>query len=905
MRAVMIMRRRAAAARRVPTTVCPVATRAFWNFRNCINGTTATLAHSNKGPLSTEWALLRRANDSGGALETAIRADPLGFGLFPGAQCQMRWYSASGDTSLIPYNSGKVEELVPAQRTDRDAAEAVQVQIKAVEARQSRAALRFRWFDGEIDDNDMQEASKWLESVKNRPTEKQRVALEGELATVAKQIVAVGDEIVEVATETKWLQGMIADADQARAGEFLNGVTSPDKKFELLCAEKVRLDRKEELLLKKELLLGPGVREQLLTQINQLRKKEEQLRGVLVESGSGAEERRKREAAAAKFRQAAIDLGSIPVIPDGEICETFDLPSFAGSLDHPDTVQFVEVKDTCRYFVRHCHEDLSQLIENEVRLRKGTMANVIVLGTPGIGKSLFGLQQLARLLQVQHAKGTGDTSFDIMYQCGQKGSNVRSWLFHRSGHVRYWRGSVERATSKNDWHIVDSSIPIPSEANVLLVTSPDRNVWKEWAKQVKSYEFCMPIFSEDEMVELRKRCSPHLPGGRAFKIAMDTFGGVPRKVLNAVKSVDVFKSECQYLANATTDERIKLHTVRDRMKVKDSKDVSHAVFHIVLPDEFKDPDELKDLAELRDRYTYSGCSMRVASPFARTQVAYFLRQKADAVFDEALRRDELHSAFGKPFELAALPVLGRGGRFRVLQVKQELNEESESVEKWITLPDRADVTLRAEYVHDPLSFSDSGSFLTPEQPNFAVTDAMSVDGLFQVTLSTSRKHRAGEDGGRDIATSMPVDRQKVKRSLPTRQEAWRQLPALWCKMNIDVKADWDGLRKGEVSLPVYYVVPESDIEHADTWETFSATEVDMPTSVTVKKVRRVGNDRAERTIKVTLEPKVLFVRTRYSYWLSGSSPTDDAVQKRVSLFAAALEHPEDSVEEGEGPVPAE
>jgi len=319
--------------------------------------------------------------------------------------------------------------------------------------------------------------------------------------------------------------------------------------------------------------------------------------------------------------------------------------------------------------------------------------------------------------------------------------------------------------------------------------------------------------------------------------------------------------------------------------------ILHSVFLIVTcgerpSDEKHSGEEYSDKGnQLLTNCRYSKCSMKVASPFAGDSLAQHLRNKSDADFDQALHRDELKATFGLAFEHAALVALKAGGKFDVRDVKQQ--SASSRVRDSLTLDRREERRLHNERVRNPLMLPKCcGSFLVPQR-NFAVIDAMSVDGLFQTTLSTKRSHVRGSDGGEEVEVSLERDMHNGKEGRLTRQEAWLRLPALWCTMKIDDLPDWDGVRNGCVSLPLYYVVPKSGIERTSAFDHFSVSERDMPALVSV--TLPVPNSSRRKTIKVTLVPKVLSVDCDYAYWLSGSaSAPKAAATARTSESAAAV-----------------
>ena len=894
------MRCRALAFCRARTAASPAATRVLRNFHHFVN----------EQP-STAWALLGRSNRSG-----PIHGDPVTHGR--GTLCQFRWYSASGDTSCssIPDDSGKVGGLVvKGTRGDADTdPKAVQAEeLEGVKARIDDAELNIRWLDGDVRDGEEKRATGLLGRQRDWRSEKKRV--EGELATVAKQIVAVGDEIVEVVTETKWLQGMIADVDKARAKQWLKYVASPDKQLELWNKKEVQLRHDRGVLLKErenlralELLLGPGVREQLLAQIEQLRKKEGQLRtekhqiaaAVIPGYGTVGLDR------AIKFRKAAIALTTgIPRVKDGEVGKIVELPCLPlfsepkTTRTRPEGDQRVAPKtfDTptmVELMVRKCHAHLADEIDT---LWSAGIMNIVVGGTPGIGKSMFGLQRLAALLHNQAKPGN---KFDVVYQVKAAESatdmTVHTWAFRSDGTTMFWgfrktphANEMVFALKGGDYYLCDNVLPTGTADGVvtILFSSPASTALFSWDKVYCPSFIMMDLFSEAELFFLKRTCYSdalkHVSDD-LFRFVIATFGYAPRLVMQGSHSVASFRLRCQFLLRAATDKvKTNLANVAVRRDVTDTDRLSHRLFHCIPhPTKWNEPLSI----------------IRPASMFAWKLVLAELNEARAVQFDMAVDSGSLNQPLGIPFEEAAVDMLSSGKpySFRILRAVKRSSDRGMQRDNYdsVAFEDRTVYDAVKTEFCTPEGLSALAAryndFIVPPK-RFAAFDAISADGLFQCTVSAKKKLPGGNTGKEE--PSLPVGQREM-----TKEQAWWYVPRLWCEMNS--AANGHDLSKwakgGKVVIPIYFVVPSVqragvvlEGQRIDEEKEYQREEYDkilenfeferaLPGSMTFKDV-------GEHNVTVTATFVAHVLRTpRMLSWSKRQKTADDVVNEQVKAY---------------------
>ncbi|KAF0727977.1 hypothetical protein Ae201684P_009436 [Aphanomyces euteiches] len=173
-----------------------------------------------------------------------------------------------------------------------------------------------------------------------------------------------------------------------------------------------------------------------------------------------------------------------------------------------------------KIFVRKCYADIFALFVK--RIQDGVEVFGIS-GTPGIGKSLFFVYLLYRLVH-------GESSFKpkrIIYQTALDFSIFDLEVCSVCG--------VERADIRNlvqdpgTLYIIDGkdSVPVPSLCVVLFIASPRSVQYQEFVKQKKAQEWFLPVWTLNELYECRQECYPHF-NITTLDDRYRIFGGVAR-----------------------------------------------------------------------------------------------------------------------------------------------------------------------------------------------------------------------------------------------------------------------------------------------------------------------------------------------------------------------------------------
>jgi hypothetical protein len=179
-------------------------------------------------------------------------------------------------------------------------------------------------------------------------------------------------------------------------------------------------------------------------------------------------------------------------------------------------------EETQKLFVRKCYLDCFNLILKKISQKRKFFG---ISGTPGIGKSLFFVYILFRILKdkswkplriVYHQQNTF-LLFDL------KNFTVTDITQHEStSHIR-----------ENDTlYIIDGQKSTPllvCACTTIFISSPRSDDYKSYLKQKKAKEWCFPTWAIDELLSCKQQCYSTLPDV-SFKERYSIYGGVARFV---------------------------------------------------------------------------------------------------------------------------------------------------------------------------------------------------------------------------------------------------------------------------------------------------------------------------------------------------------------------------------------
>jgi hypothetical protein len=375
-----------------------------------------------------------------------------------------------------------------------------------------------------------------------------------------------------------------------------------------------------------------------------------------------------------------------------------------------------------RLFVRGSYKSIASSIQSGIK-------KSIITGTPGIGKSLFLIYLLwklvkagKRVLFVYHP--------DTIYYDGKGGvfelTSLPSVVDHSFWSSDLW--CLFDAKGKKEEHL--SAFPYEM-CTFVLSTSPRRELINDFKKPPRPQVFYMPIWTEDEL----KTISPDFTTGTGWLDRFKILGGIPRYVLEDTtdEPTKLLEKACK---QCELDDCIKLigldSTITDKSKVV------HALVHITSSQTVSNPSALP----------FTESSVQFASQTALDIIVQYKGTEAKRKMSELLSSCEgnpLTAALcGYIFEPYAIELLEKGGDFKCRKLVRG-NTKVKPAEFYLT------IEPSTKTIVDRISSDQAAKQLhLPKTKNFAAIDAwIPGTGAFQMTVGKTHDNIKGVE--KDLA----------------------------------------------------------------------------------------------------------------------------------------------------------
>jgi hypothetical protein len=370
-------------------------------------------------------------------------------------------------------------------------------------------------------------------------------------------------------------------------------------------------------------------------------------------------------------------------------------------------------------YVRRCYPLLFQQL--------CTQRRAVLLGTPGIGKTMFGLYLLWRRLRERGApSGRGS----VVYQSAEGLCAV----LHEGTACMYAQGAhavTELLLRDDTYYVVDGRRPEQAMCDTLLITSPKRSVWGKWVTQHSAALHYAPVFSRPELLACRACCYQSVSEARVLAL-YDRWGGSARFVLDQCSEQQQAQLTCELTACLRASNLV---TAFSAICAADCgvDDVPHRIVHMM------------DVSA-----SFTSFTLGFASNYMRDRVLLELAARDAAAvrqFIQAAQPEAYLAALrGHLFEGVALSALAAGWANDSARMRALLPASSAAS---VPPPEPA-----AMLKPRPLFMFDSVAQFANEAPahslgrpvnlNFPTWDALAIDDgvvtLYQVTVSNPARH---------------------------------------------------------------------------------------------------------------------------------------------------------------------
>lgn len=365
-----------------------------------------------------------------------------------------------------------------------------------------------------------------------------------------------------------------------------------------------------------------------------------------------------------------------------------------------------------KLFIRPCYKELSEIIFGGAS--SGALRNIVVTGTPGIGKSVFGFY-LLYLLRCQ-----GRT---VVFE------RKRSWYrFSDDGVAEGEWSSFKTAGYLNEdmaWYLSDpDDRPFEGFRGVTVVlVSPKGFRYHEFLKQSKSIRFFMGVWSLNELLKSREAVFPGVPKADV-EHAFGVVGGVARAIFDEQKFMAI-RSGLKSAANNVDVAKLitAVKAISSEQPIFQTDEIGDKLFHI----------------SSNSSCNFAEYSLEFASNYTRDLVLETVRKKGRdsllAFAGAAIRNPDGarliggNSVVGSLFERGAHTVFGGGQddnaplKMAVLNVSDPNPEVLLGKSSW-NLFFKETQAFEGSSIRAPF---DSDIYYTPNKTNFGGIDSFAVD----------------------------------------------------------------------------------------------------------------------------------------------------------------------------------
>jgi hypothetical protein len=332
-----------------------------------------------------------------------------------------------------------------------------------------------------------------------------------------------------------------------------------------------------------------------------------------------------------------------------------------------------------------------------------------ISGTPGIGKSVFFIYILYRLMKDFSKKTLSLKPNRIVYHMGSTFLcfGLQQLIVTRIPPFE----ALNLVEVQDTLYIIDGlTTPLPSTCITLFISSPRSEDYKEFVKQTKANKWFFPVWNLHELQNCRRQCYPDLSIA-ILKEKYRIYGGVARAVFDKDPETNTME---EAIADVNAVKGVQCIGIPTKIFP-----TSHTLLHIIVSSD--------------GRYQFT--HVDIASKYAGEQL--WMRQYAQMITN-------LRDMFGGSpneisrhlFEIYGHVVFSAGGR----TLKCRCLEDATVTEITLDVLNRHRVTFGKYSI--PTAAALPGCYYEPtDDDNFPAVDSLSSQGLFQFTVAAEHPIR--------------------------------------------------------------------------------------------------------------------------------------------------------------------
>jgi hypothetical protein len=355
--------------------------------------------------------------------------------------------------------------------------------------------------------------------------------------------------------------------------------------------------------------------------------------------------------------------------------------------------------------------------------KKGT--KIILSGTPGIGKSSFGLYCIYRGLK---------DGKSVLYHSTKQLGGVLLFTSTSSRYISYDEFLKLARVDDNILYIADGIKPLVCRTPTILITSPNRDVWFQYSKEPKVEEKKFGIFSLSEMHLLRLYCFDEVVTKEAMMNQIKLFGNIPRTCLTKIGNSS---NSLESLSTLIKSQDISMILKSVALDNYGTDNPVHRLIHIKATDDFGDGG--RDFASVH-------VAESLVDHFRNESIdrlERFLGDMDNVSGDPSVKPTLYSSMYQQFFEMMSIRTFATGGEFEVFNlITGEITKmivEKKCIEKFVNIKEVNAKSL-VHYI--------------PKEKGYCAIDSFEYDKkelhLFNSTIDLTHKVmmlNAKQDGG--------------------------------------------------------------------------------------------------------------------------------------------------------------
>lgn len=226
-------------------------------------------------------------------------------------------------------------------------------------------------------------------------------------------------------------------------------------------------------------------------------------------------------------------------------------------------------------YIRRCYVDLYNEIINQFDVNENL--NILVLGNPGIGKSVFSYYLIFKLKE-ENKKNIKDIPITYILQTKKKDNEKEYYLIHNKEIKRVKNmpsGVKDRSIVISDSYDVGNDFT--NASLIILISSPDVSQYKEFKKKMAVKEYYFDYWNDEEIKHWKNSCTKI--DDDVFKRCSIYYGNNPRNInVSSKKKGENFEKYFDKYINSAIGQYDNIFKYGEYVNSNSTNTYSHKIF---------------------------------------------------------------------------------------------------------------------------------------------------------------------------------------------------------------------------------------------------------------------------------------------------------------------------------------